>query len=73
MNNEYFGALLDYMTAMSQAKSMLSRGLITADEYGVIETKMCDIFGINFDSLFRENDWINTHFRGNMSSTKEMI
>ena len=39
----------------------------------IIETKMCEKFGINSDSLFRENDLIFPCFRGNISSTKEMI
>ena len=73
MDNEFFNALLGYKTAMVQAKSTLSKGLITADEYGIIETKMCGIFGINSDSLYRENDWINTSFNGNMSPMKEVV
>lgn len=73
MDDEYFRALLGYKTAMAQAKIMLTDGLISADEYRVIETKMCGMFGINSDSLFRENDWINTCFRGNMSHTKEVV
>lgn len=73
MDNEFFNALLGYKTAMVQAKAMLSKWLITADEYGIIETKMCGIFGINSDSLYRENDWINTSFNGNMSPMKEVV
>lgn len=73
MDNEYFQALMDYKTAMAQAKVMLSKGLISAKEYSVIETKMCGMFGINSDSLFRENDWINSCFRGNMTPTKEVV
>ena len=73
MDNEYFQALMDYKTAMAQAKVMLSKGLISAKEYSVIETKMCGRFGINSDSLFRENDWINSCFRGNMTPTKEVV
>ena len=73
MDSETFKALMGYKSAMAQARLMLSRGLITADEYGIIETKMCSIFGINFDSLFRENDWIISEFRGNMSPTKEAV
>ena len=73
MNSETFKALMGYKSAMAQARLMLSRGLITADEYGIIETKMCCIYGINFDSLFRENDWIISEFRGNMSPTKEAV
>lgn len=73
MDNEYFQALMGYKAAMAQAKVMLSKGLITAKEYSVIETKMCGMFGINSDSLFRENDWINSCFRGNMTPTKEVV
>ena len=73
MDSETFKALMGYKSAMAQARLMLSRGLITADEYGIIETKMCCIYGINFDSLFRENDWIISEFRGNMSPTKEVV
>ena len=73
MDNKTFQALVGYKSAMAQAKLMFSKGLLTADEMGVIETKMCEIYGINFDSLYREKDWINTGFRGNMSSTKEVV
>ena len=73
MDKEFFNALFGYKTAMVQSKAMLNKGLVTADEYGIIETKMCEKFGINSDSLFRENDLIYPCFRGNMSSNKEMI
>lgn len=73
MDKEYFNALFGYKTSMVQAKVMLNKGLIKADEYGIIETKMREKFGINSDSLFRENDLIYPCFRGNISSTKEMI
>ena len=73
MDSETFKALMGYKSAMAQARLMLSRGLITADEYGIIETKMCGIFGIHFDSLFRENDWIISEFRGNIAPVKEVV
>ena len=73
MDSNTFQALLGYKSAMAQARLMLSKGLISAEEFGIIETKMCGIFGINFDSLFRENDWIISEFRGNMSPTKEVV
>ena len=73
MKNEMFTALSGYKAAMSQAKIMLSKGMITAEEYGIIETKMCLKYGINFSSLYRENDWLYTPFRGNMLPTKEVI
>ena len=73
MDSNYFQALMGYQASMAQAKIMLSKGLITAEEYSVIETKMCDIFGINSDSLFRENDWIYTDNRGNIAPVKEVL
>ena len=72
MDNKNFQALLGYKSAMAQARQMLSKGLITVGEYGIIETKMCEIFGINIDSLYRENDWIIGGFRGNMRPVKEV-
>ena len=73
MDSKTFQALLGYKSAMAQARIMLSQGLITAEELAIIETKMCEIFGINFDSLYRENDWIISGFRGNMSPVKEVV
>ncbi len=73
MDTEIFQAIMGYKSAMAQARLMRSKGLITAEEYGIIETKMCGIFGINFGSLFRDIDWINSDFRGNMSPTKEVV
>jgi len=70
MDNNTFRALMGYKSAMAQARLMRTKGLITAEEFAIIETKMCELFGINFDSLFRENDWIISEFRGNMSPTK---
>ena len=73
MDSNAFQALMGYKSAMAQARLMLSKGLITAAEYGIIETKMCGIFGINFGSLYRDNDWIISEFRGNMSPVKEVV
>ena len=73
MHNDSFNTLLHYKSAMAQARIMLSRGLITADEYSAIEQKMCENFGINFDSLYRDNDWIKTPVRVNMSPRKEWL
>ena len=73
MENNDFKSLLGYKSAMPQARVMLSKGLINATEYGVIEKKMGEIFGNNSISLYRENDWINTPFRGNMYAEKEVV
>ena len=67
VENDMFLGLLGYKSAMKQARDMVNKELITADEYTKIERKMCEMFGINISSLYRENGWINTRFRGNMS------
>lgn len=71
MIDKQYSSLVSYKSAMSQAKLMYSKGIITAEEYEIIETKMCEKFGINSCSIFRDNEWINTLFRGNKSDTKE--
>ena len=71
MIDEQYSSLINYKSAMSQAKLRHSKGIITAKEYEIIAPKMCEKFGINSCSIFRDNEWINTLFRGNMSDTKE--
>lgn len=73
MKNEAFSRLLAYKSAMAQARYMLSKRLITPSEFYEIETKMCEMYGINFGSVYREIDWINTPFRGNMDAPKEVL
>lgn len=73
MADAYYEAIIAYKSAMVQAGQMLLKGLITEQEYAIIETKMRERFGINSCSLFRDIDWINTDFRGNMSPTKEVV
>lgn len=73
MDSKTFDALLGYKSAMAQARAMREQGLITAEEFTIIETKMCEIYGINFGSLYRDIDWINTPFRGNMYAEKEVV
>ena len=71
MIDKHYSSLISYKSAMALAKTMYIRGIITAEEYEIIETKMCEKFGINSCSIFRDNEWINTLLRGNMSDTKE--
>lgn len=71
MIDKQYSSFISYKSAMAQAKLMYSKGIVIAEEYEIIETKMCEKFGINSCSIFRDNEWINTLFRGNMSDTKE--
>ena len=59
MKNEIFNALLGYKSAMAQARILRSKDMMTAKEYSKIEQKMCQMFGINSDSIYREIEWIN--------------
>ena len=73
MTNEYYDAVASYKAAMAQAKELLLRGIITPGEFSIIETKMSEKYGINSCSIYRENDWINTPFRGNMSPERMVV
>ena len=73
MTNEYYDAVISYKSAMAQAKELLLRGIITPGEFSIIETKMSEKYGINSCSIYRDNDWINTPFRGNMSPERMVV
>lgn len=54
---------INYLNAMTQAKSMLSKRLITLEEYLKIEGRMATKYNLEKTSLYRANDLINTSFR----------
>lgn len=54
---------IDYLNAITQAKSMLSKGIITFEEYLKIEDRMATKYSLEKTSLYRANDLINTSFR----------
>jgi len=70
---EFYDALTKYKSAMAQARIMLSKGLITAEEYAIIDTNMCKRYGVDLDSLYRDNDLIITDIYGNISPNKGVI
>lgn len=53
-----FRAELQYQTAISIAKNLRSQGLLTEDEYAVIDTKLLADFSPPLGTLLSENDWI---------------
>ena len=59
-----------YISAMAQAKMMLSNGLINQEEFEDLDTMMAKKYGISLCSIFREIEWINSDFRVNMSSKR---
>lgn len=54
---------IDYLNAIIQAKSMLSKKMITLEEYLKIEGRMAKKYSLEKTSLYRANDLINTSFR----------
>ena len=55
MGKEMYENVMGYRLAMSMAKEMLSRGIISEEEFVKIETKMCEKYCINLSSIFRYN------------------
>lgn len=72
MSEECFAGILGYKSAMAQAGLMLSKGIITAEVYAIIDTMMAEKYGLCSCSLFRENDLLYNGFRGNMSHYEEV-
>ncbi len=54
---------INYLNVITQAKSMLSKGLITLDDYLKIEVKIAEKYKQGKTSLYRANDLINSSFR----------
>ena len=69
---EYHDALLHYKTAILHAKMMLSRSIITPEEYAIIDTNLRRKYGIFSCSIFVENDLIINEYRGNIPLTEEV-
>jgi len=52
-----FNAELQYQTAISIAKNLRSQGLLTEEEYAIIDTKLQAEFEPSLGTLLSENDW----------------
>ena len=63
---EYYKALTSYKASMKQAKTMLETGLISAEDYSKIDTKLAQKYGINSCSIFADNRLIYTEHDGNI-------
>lgn len=70
MNNIYREKLESYLSAMLQAKRMLSEGIISPDDYFAIDTIIAEKYGISSCSIYRGFDLIYDNFRVNMSSNR---
>lgn len=57
MSEAAFQAELQYQTAVSIAKNLRSKGLLTDEEYAIIDTKLQADFAPSLGTLLSENDW----------------
>ena len=71
MNKDYHANLERYLASMLQAKQMLSKGIITAEDYNEIDTIIAEKHGISSCSIYRGFDLIYNTLNGNMSHGKE--
>jgi len=53
-----FTAEMQYLTALSIARNLLEKGLLTADEYTVIDTILTERFKPSLGKLLSENPLI---------------
>ena len=68
----YRSRLECYLASMLQAKRMLSMGILTPEDYAIIDTITAEKHGISSCNLYRGIDWIYSSFRGNMSHYEEV-
>ena len=54
-----FAKIQDYQSAMTQAKTMFERGIISKDDIVLIEDKLAEKYGLKYGSIYREIDLIN--------------
>ena len=52
--DDYLQSIVRYRIAMSMAKSMLNKGIITEEEYAKIDTIMAKKYGLSSCTIFRE-------------------
>ena len=67
MDERYRTKLESYLASMTQAKKMLSHGIISSGDYLKIDTIIAEKYGISSCSLYRGIDLIHRGFNGNMS------
>ena len=54
MMQDYRSRLERYLAAMSQAKRMLSMGILTPEDYAKIDTKIAEKYDISSCSIYRQ-------------------
>ena len=70
---EFYKALTSYKTSLKQAKTMLERGLISADDYAKIDTKLAQKYGLNSCSIYVQNELLCSKNRGNIHTEEVFV
>lgn len=53
MDDALFRQVLLYRSTMAAVKIMLDQGLITSEEYAIIDTKIAEKYGLNSSTIYR--------------------
>jgi len=70
---KFYEAVTSYKASMKQAQTMLERGLISADDYAKIDTKLAQKYGLNSCSIYADNKLINIKYDGNIAHKEVLI
>ena len=57
MSEDRFRSEMSYLAAISIAKNLRSQGLLTEEEYAIIDTKLQAEFAPSLGTLLSDNDW----------------
>lgn len=58
MSEDKFRSEMSYLVALSIAKNLREKGLLSEEEYAVIDTNLRDAFSPSLGTLLSENDLI---------------
>jgi hypothetical protein len=73
MKVEYRARLEQYMASMLQAKKLMTMGILTSEDYAIIDTIIAEKYGISSCSIYRGIDLIYGEINGNMSHYEEVM
>ena len=60
------------MASMLQAKKLMTMGILTSEDYAIIDTIIAEKYGISSCSIYRGIDLIYGEISGNMSHYEEV-
>ena len=70
MGEDHLKRVNAYLLAMTTADHMRREGIISDEDYQRIEPLILAKNGLFSRSIYRRNDWIISHPRGNITPTK---